>query len=55
MYPAIIMSLNISPETKIAKVNGWDNMLYKTGKDFECKIDLVSKVLNLNKKIYGHN
>ena len=24
MYPSIIMSLNISPETKIGKINGWD-------------------------------
>ena len=24
MYPSIIMSLNISPETKLCKVNGWD-------------------------------
>ena len=24
MYPSIIMSLNMSPETKIGKINGWD-------------------------------
>ena len=24
MYPSVIMSLNISPETKIGKLNGWD-------------------------------
>ena len=24
MYPSVIMSLNISPETKIGKLKGWD-------------------------------
>ena len=24
MYPSVIMSLNISPETKIGKLSGWD-------------------------------
>ncbi len=24
MYPSVIMSLNISPETKIGKIEGWD-------------------------------
>ena len=24
MYPSVIRSLNISPETKVGKVEGWD-------------------------------
>ena len=28
MYPSIIMSLNMSPETKIGKINGWDGRIY---------------------------
>jgi DNA polymerase elongation subunit (family B) len=31
MYPCIIMSLNISPETKIGKVIGWDAKQYVKG------------------------
>lgn len=31
LYPSIIMSLNISPETKIAAVNNWDPIRYIKG------------------------
>jgi DNA polymerase elongation subunit (family B) len=31
MYPKIIISLNISPETKIGKVDNWDSEKYLTG------------------------
>jgi len=34
LYPSIIMSINISPETKIGKINDWDaNEFVKGGKD----------------------
>lgn len=33
MYPSIIMTLNISPETKVTKINGWDNAEYKKRSD----------------------
>jgi len=47
MYPSVIMSLNISPEMKIGKVNGWD------GKEF---IKGVPKTYSLEKngKEQGH-
>jgi DNA polymerase elongation subunit (family B) len=47
MYPSVIMSLNISPEMKIGKVNGWD------GEEF---IRGVSKTYSLEKngKTQGH-
>jgi len=32
MYPSIIMSLNISPETKLCKVNGWNAEEFLQGK-----------------------
>ena len=32
MYPSIIMSLNISPETKLCKVNGWNAEEFIQGK-----------------------
>ena len=31
MYPSIIMSLNISPEMKIGKINGWSGKEYIKG------------------------
>jgi len=31
MYPSVIMSLNISPETKIGKLSGWDAKEYMRG------------------------
>lgn len=39
LYPSIIMSLNISPETKSAKVLNWDNVDMD---DDECKVQLYS-------------
>jgi len=37
MYPCIIMSLNISPETKVAKIYGWDayDLAEKPDKDYK--------------------
>lgn len=39
MYPSIIMSLNISPETKIGKIDGWDakEFVNKTKKTYTVK------------------
>ena len=36
MYPSTIMTLNISPEMKIGKVNGWDakEFINKNGEEF---------------------
>jgi DNA polymerase elongation subunit (family B) len=33
LYPSIIMSLNISPETKVGKIDGWDIQRYIKGLD----------------------
>lgn len=33
LYPSIIMSLNISPETKLGKIEGWDLQRYMKGLD----------------------
>ena len=32
LYPSIIMTLNISPETKIGKINNWDTNDFLKGK-----------------------
>jgi len=47
MYPSTIMTLNISPETKLGKVNGWDAEEFIKG---------VSKTYSLEKngKTQGH-
>lgn len=39
LYPSIIMSLNISPETKFAKIDNWDVDAYLKGLDVEWSID----------------
>ena len=38
MYPNIIMSLNISPETKIGKVEGWNVGKYLKNQPLDCKL-----------------
>lgn len=50
LYPSIIMSLNISPETKVSKVVGWNNQDFITNKDTDriYEIDLGEKVLKLD-------
>ena len=40
MYPSTIMTLNISPETKIGKINGWDAVEFIKG---------ISKTYSLEK------
>ena len=43
MYPSIIMSLNISPETKIGKVIGWDAGEFIKGKNKTYSIKMNGK------------
>jgi DNA polymerase elongation subunit (family B) len=47
LYPSIIMSLNISPETKIGKIDNWDAEEYIKNKDKDYIVDgeRVSKEL----------
>ena len=46
MYPNIIISLNISPETKLGKVIGWDVKKYMDGKLKSVQIDGKSADIN---------
>ena len=39
LYPSIIMTLNISPETKVAKVSGWDAEEYLKGRGGDYSIN----------------
>lgn len=32
LYPSTIMTLNISPETKVGKIEGWDRLIFDSGK-----------------------
>lgn len=42
LYPSVIMSLNISPEKKIGKIENWDYHKFKSGEMKEVKInDLI--------------
>lgn len=54
LYPSIIMTLNISPETKVAKVEGWSSLAYKNNKPAEYKINLVDKPLILDNEKMHH-
>ena len=45
MYPSIIMSLNISPETKIGKINGWDAEEFIKGTTKTYSIEKEGKVI----------
>ena len=46
MYPNIMMSLNISPETKVGRVIGWDAEKYARKKDLQYRVeDLKGKVI----------
>ena len=40
MYPSIIMSLNISPETKVGKVHNWDFKKYNKGDLSKIRVSL---------------
>jgi DNA polymerase elongation subunit (family B) len=43
MYPSIIMSLNISPETKIGKIVGWNPKDYISGKNKTYSVHMNGK------------
>ena len=45
MYPSIIMSLNMSPETKIGKINGWDAEEFIKGVDKHHSVEKDGKVV----------
>ena len=48
LYPSIIMTLNISPETKICKVDGWDANEFASAADKQYVVDYGGKKLELN-------
>ena len=66
LYPSVIMSLNISPETKIGKIENWDRKLYDSGqmntistgtqayslKDFRKMIDNYTFSISSNGIVY---
>ena len=45
MYPSIIMSLNMSPETKIGKINGWDAEEFIKGSDKHYSVEKGGKTI----------
>ena len=45
MYPSIIMSLNMSPETKIGKINGWDAEEFIKGVEKHHSVEKDGKVI----------
>ena len=45
MYPSIIMSLNMSPETKIGKINGWDAEEFIRGEEKHYSVDKDGKTI----------
>ena len=51
LYPSVIMSLNISPETKVNKIEGWDRIAYDNGDIQIIKLGNNSYTLNEFKKM----
>jgi len=49
MYPSIIMTLNISPECKVAKLEDWNNSDFQKGIEKQYKIALGDKSIEFNK------
>jgi DNA polymerase elongation subunit (family B) len=49
LYPSIIMSLNISPETKIGKIDGWD------AEEWIKNVDRNYKLISNNGQEYEYN
>jgi DNA polymerase elongation subunit (family B) len=45
MYPSIIMSLNMSPETKIGKINGWDAEEFIKGEEKHHSVEKDGKTI----------
>lgn len=57
LYPSLIMSLNISPETKMGKVTNWDLHLYETDPNHVFNISLKrgtekEQLLNLKSTLF---
>ena len=50
LYPSIIMTLNISPETKVGKIAGWDPEAWVRGEDREYTIVGKTKEFTYNRK-----
>ena len=55
MYPSVIMSLNISPEMKVGKVNGWSAEEYMKGTEKSYTVNIIgNKDVVLNQKELGN-
>lgn len=50
MYPSIIMTLNISPETKVTKLSDWDNHEYQNKVDRKYTMVLGKDTLEFDRK-----
>jgi len=50
LYPSIIMTLNISPETKVGKIAGWDPESWVRGEDRQYTIVGKTKEFTYNRK-----
>ena len=48
LYPSIIMSLNISPETKVGKINGWDAERHLNNKDLKYEGKFLGDEIQVN-------
>lgn len=55
LYPSTIMTLNVSPETKIGKIDGWDRAEYDAGNMQIIKINEQSYSLDDFKKMIDKN
>lgn len=55
LYPSTIMTLNVSPETKIGKIDGWDREAYDAGDMQIVKINDQSYTLEDFKKMIDKN
>lgn len=55
LYPSIIMSLNISPETKFGKIRNWDVREYYENKDKEYTIDIEGGATQFSDKAFVDN
>lgn len=49
MYPSIIMTLNISPETKVTRLSNWNNQEYQQKLDRKYNIDLGTDSLEFTR------
>lgn len=60
LYPSIIISLNISPETKFAKISNWDNDAFIEGREMTYYVTLVEdgmviSITNLREYLKNNN